>query len=235
MIPSCCGTRSNLGYCLSLAWVPQQPRIMRLIIAQGVEAGGHVAGQVSTMALVPRVVDAVALTPVVAAGGIADARGLVAALALGADGIVMGTRFLATPEANAHPMYQQKLVASTEEEAVYTLLFGQGWPNAPHRTLRTAFVEAWLGKEALAQESQSDQLVIGETQMAGQTIPVVRFASLPPSRQASGDIEAMSLLAGQSVGLVQEITPAATIIHEMIAGAHQIIEQRLNSALASGR
>ena len=206
-----------------------------VIIAQGVEAGGHVAGQVSTMALVPRVVDAVAPTPVVAAGGIADARGLVAAMALGADGIVMGTRFLATPEANAHPLYQQKLVASTEEEVVFTLLFGLGWPNAPHRALRTALVEAWLGKEAPTQQSQSDQPVIGETQMAGQTMPVVRFASLPPSREARGDIEAMSLLAGQSVGLVHEIKPAATIIHEMIVGAHQIIEQRLNSALASGR
>jgi nitronate monooxygenase len=205
-----------------------------VIIAQGVEAGGHVAGQVSTMVLVPRVVDAVAPTPVIAAGGIADARGLVAALALGADGIVMGTRFLATPEANAHPIYQQKLVASTEEETVSTLLFGNGWPNAPHRALRTAFVEAWLGKEVPIQESQSDQPVIGETQMAGQTIPVLRFASLPPNSEASGDIEAMSLLAGQSVGLVHEIKPAATIIHEMIAGAHQIIEQRLNSALAGG-
>jgi nitronate monooxygenase len=206
-----------------------------VIIAQGVEAGGHMAGQVSTMALVPRVVDAVAPTPVVAAGGIADARGLVAALALGADGIVMGTRFLATPEANAHPLYQQKLVASTEEEVVSTLLFGLGWPNAPHRTLRTTFVEAWLGKEAPTQRSQSDQPAIGETQMAGQTIPVLRFTSFPPSREASGDIEAMSLFAGQSVGLVHEIKPAATIVREMIAGAHQIIEQRLNSALVSGR
>jgi NAD(P)H-dependent flavin oxidoreductase YrpB (nitropropane dioxygenase family) len=200
-----------------------------VIIAQGVEAGGHVAGQVSAMTLVPRVVDTVAPTPVVAAGGIADARGLVAALALGADGIVMGTRFLATPEANAHSIYQQKLVASTEEETVHTLLFGQGWPNAPHRTLRTAFVEAWLGKEAPTQESQSDQPVIGETQIAGQTIPVMRFASLPPSREASGDIEAMSLLAGQSVGLVHEIKPVATIIHEVITGARQIIEQRLTA------
>jgi NAD(P)H-dependent flavin oxidoreductase YrpB (nitropropane dioxygenase family) len=206
-----------------------------VIIAQGVEAGGHVVGQVATMALVPRVVDAVAPTPVVAAGGIADARGLVAALALGAHGVVMGTRFLATPEANAHPIYQQKLVASTEEETVQTVLFGHGWPNAPHRTLRTAFVEAWLGKEALAQESRPDEPVIGETRMAGQSVPVLRFASFPPSREARGDIEAMSLLAGQSVGLVHEIKPAATIVREMVAGAHQIIEQRLNGALTSGR
>jgi NAD(P)H-dependent flavin oxidoreductase YrpB (nitropropane dioxygenase family) len=201
------------------------------IIAQGVEAGGHVAGQVATMVLVPRVVDAVAPTPVVAAGGIADARGLVAALALGAGGVAMGTRFLATPEANAHPLYQQKLVAASEEETVRTILFGNGWPNAPHRTLRTAFVDAWLGREALAQEAGPDAVAIGETRIASQAMPVPRFASLPPNREASGDVEAMSLLAGQSVGLVHEIKPVATIVREMVAGAHQIIEQRLRGAL----
>jgi NAD(P)H-dependent flavin oxidoreductase YrpB (nitropropane dioxygenase family) len=77
-----------------------------VIIAQGIEAGGHVAGQVSTMVLLPRIVDAVAPALVLAAGGIADARGLAAALCLGADGAVMGTRLLATPEANAHAAYK---------------------------------------------------------------------------------------------------------------------------------
>jgi Dioxygenases related to 2-nitropropane dioxygenase len=110
------------------------------IIAQGVEAGGHIAGQVSTMVLVPRVVDAVSPVPVAAAGGIADARGLVAALALGAEGVVLGTRFLATPEAAAHPIYKQKVLEATEEDTVRTTLFGRDWPNAPHRALRTAFV-----------------------------------------------------------------------------------------------
>jgi NAD(P)H-dependent flavin oxidoreductase YrpB (nitropropane dioxygenase family) len=206
-----------------------------VIIAQGVEAGGHAPGQVATMALVPRVVDAVAPLPVVAAGGIADARGLVAALALGADGVVMGTRFLATPEANAHPRYQEALVAATEEETVRTILYGNGWPNAPHRTLRTTFVDAWLEKETLTQESWQDELAIGETRIAGQAMPVVRFASLPPNREASGDVEAMSLLAGQSVGLVHEIKPAATIVREMIEGAHQIIGHRLTGTLAPTR
>ena len=95
-----------------------------VIIAQGVEAGGHVAGEVTTMALVPRVVDTVAPTPVVAAGGIADARGLVAALALGAEAVVLGTRFLATPEANAHPLYKHKLVTATEADTVRTRSLG---------------------------------------------------------------------------------------------------------------
>ena len=85
-----------------------------VIIAQGVEAGGHVAGEVSTLALVPRVVDAVAPRPVVAAGGIADARGVVAVLALGAQAAMLGTRFLASAESRAHPHYKQRLLEADE-------------------------------------------------------------------------------------------------------------------------
>src|SRR4030066_1721895 len=106
------------------------------------------------MALVPRVVDAISPIPVVAAGGIADARGLVAALALGADGVVLGTRFLATIESNAHPLYKKKVLEATEEDTVRTTLFGHGWPNAPHRPIRTAFVEGGLGKERRGNEGR---------------------------------------------------------------------------------
>jgi nitronate monooxygenase len=119
-----------------------------VIIAQGVEAGGHVAGEVSTLALVPRVVDAVAPLPVAAAGGISDGRGVVAALALGAQAAVLGTRFLASTEARAHPQYKKKLLAADGSDTVRTTLFGFGWPNSPHRTLRTRFVQEWLGNEA---------------------------------------------------------------------------------------
>src|SRR6059036_2277173 len=109
-----------------------------VIVAQGAEAGGHVEGKVSTMVLVPRIVDAVAPTPVAAAGGIADGRGVAAALALGAEAAVLGTRFLATPEANAHPLYKTRILDASEEDTVRTVLFGGGWPGAPHRVLRTA-------------------------------------------------------------------------------------------------
>ena len=160
------------------------------------------------MALVPRVVDTVAPIPVVAAGGIADERGLVAALALGAEAVVLGTRFLASQEANAHSLYKQKLVTATEADTVRTTLFGHGWPNAPHRTLRTPFVEAWLGQEARGNASRPDEPVVGETQIAGKTIPVLRFMGFPPNASTTGDIESMDLLAGQSVGLVHEIKPA---------------------------
>ena len=203
-----------------------------VIIAQGAEAGGHIAGQVATMALVPRVVDAVSPVPVAAAGGIADARGLVAALALGAEGVVLGTRFLATPEAAAHPVYKRKVLDATEEETVRTTLFGHGWPNAPHRTLRTAFVEEWLKDEARGSEQRPDEPVIGETVFGGQRVPLLRFMGFPPSVEATGDIESMGLMAGQSVGLVQEIKPAELIVRELLEGARQIIEHRLNKKLA---
>jgi nitronate monooxygenase len=196
-----------------------------VIIAQGVEAGGHVAGEVSTIVLVPRIVDAVAPTLVLAAGGIADARGLAAALCLGADGVVMGTRFLATPEANAHPMYKARLFAATEEDTVRTILFGYGWPHAPHRTLRTRFVREWVDRESEAQDARSDEPIIGHTVIGGAEIPIQRFASMPPNIHATGDIESMSLLAGESVGLIDQIRPAAEILREAVSGAERLIRE----------
>ena len=100
------------------------------------------------------IVDAVTPALVLAAGGIADARGLAAALCLGADGVVMGTRFLATAEANAHADYKAKLVAASEEDTVRTILFGNGWPHAPHRTLKTSFVSKWADREGETQVSR---------------------------------------------------------------------------------
>ena len=190
-----------------------------VVVAQGVEAGGHVAGEVSTMVLVPRVVDAIRPRPVVAAGGIADARGLLAVLVLGAQAAVLGTRFLASTEARAHLSYKQKLVRATESDTVRTTLFGYGWPHAPHRALRTQFVEQWIGDEARGQESRPDEPIIGETIIAGRPMPILRFMGIPPNRDASGDLDAMGMLAGQCVGLVRDVKPAAEIIRELIEGA----------------
>ena len=194
-----------------------------VIIAQGSEAGGHVAGEVSTLVLVPRIVDAVTPALVLAAGGIADARGLGAALCLGADGVVMGTRFLATLEANAHPEYKARLAAATEEDTVRTILFGNGWPDAPHRTLRTPFVNQWIPRESETQGSQPEEPVIGRTAIAGAEISVQRFVSIPPNVDATGDIQSMALLAGQSVGLVHDLRPAGEIVREMVAGSERLI------------
>jgi nitronate monooxygenase len=114
-----------------------------VVVAQGWEAGGHVWGSVSTLALVPRVVDEVAPVPVVAAGGVADGRGLAAVLALGAAGAWVGTRFLAASEAAIHPDYRRRIFAAGEADTFYGTLFDRGWVDAPHRTLRNSTVEAW--------------------------------------------------------------------------------------------
>jgi nitronate monooxygenase len=195
-----------------------------VIIAQGVEAGGHVAGEVSTLVLVPQVVDAVGPKPVIAAGGIADARGVVAVMALGAQAAVLGTRFLASSESRAHPHYKEKLLQATDQDTVRTVLFGHGWPEAPHRTLRTPFVEEWIGNEARGQESRMDEPEVGQTIIAGQAMPVLRFMGFPPNLDATGDIDSMSLLAGQCVGEISEIKSAADIVHELVEGAEKLLQ-----------
>jgi NAD(P)H-dependent flavin oxidoreductase YrpB (nitropropane dioxygenase family) len=194
-----------------------------VIIAQGVEAGGHTAGEVTTLALVPRVVDAVAPLPVAAAGGIADARGFVAALALGAQAVMLGTRLIATTEAYAHPVYKQKILQASENETVRTTLFGYGWPNAPHRTLRTPFVERWLTEERRGNEERPDEPRIGQTKIGGRPVPLLRFMGFPPTPDASGDLESMDFLAGQGVGLVKEVKPAGEVVREFLEGACHIL------------
>ena len=198
-----------------------------VIIAQGYEAGGHVAGRVALSVLVPRVVDAVAPVPVAAAGGIADARGVVAALALGAEAVVLGTRLLATPESLAHPDYKARVVSASEEDTVHTTLFGRGWPNAPHRTLRTPFVATWLADEARGNESRPDEPIVGQVAIGGQRVPLYRFDCLPPNASTTGSIESMALLAGQSAGLVRRIEPAAAVVRELVEAAERIIAERL--------
>ena len=197
------------------------------IIAQGVEAGGHIAGELSTMTLVPRVVDAVAPVPVIAAGGIADARGLVAALALGAQAAVLGTRFIVTPEADAHPEYKRRILAASGDDTVRTTLFGGGWPNAPHRVLRTDFVSQWLSEEPRGNENRPDEPVMAESKLGGEPFPIRRFMVFPPNRDTTGAVESMALYAGQSAGLVREQKPAGRIVAELVQEATELILTQL--------
>src|SRR5258706_2338071 len=169
-----------------------------IIIAQGWEAGGHVRGTVATMPLIPAVADAVSPTPVVSAGGIADGRGLAAALALGAAGVWIGTRLLASAEAAIHPRHPEALLRANETDTVYLdNLFDIRWPNAPHRTLRNQTVRAW---EAAGRPPSGDRPGqgdrIGVSRSSG---PIVRYQSYTPGADAEGDIDSMSLWAGQSV------------------------------------
>jgi len=188
-----------------------------VVVAQGWEAGGHVRGQVTTMALVPRVVDAVAPTPVVAAGGIADGRGLAAALVLGAAGVWIGTRFLASEEAAAHSLYKESIVGAAEVDTVYTSLFEGGWPNAPHRVLRNSTVANWeaAGSPPPGKRSREGEIVArfpdGE--------PIARYSDIPPLPGMTGDVEALPHYAGQSAGLVTRVRPAGQIVRDLLEEA----------------
>lgn len=192
-----------------------------VVVAQGWEAGGHVRGEVTTMALVPRVIDAVDPLPVVAAGGIADGRGLAAVLALGAGATWMGTRFLLAQEAATHPLYQQRVIAAAETDAVYSTLFDGGWPNAPLRALRNPTWESWrTAGEPLpgSRPGEGEVIATGED---GRDI--YRYDSDAPVAGASGAIEEMVLYAGQSVGQVTRIQPAGEIVREVATEAVQAL------------
>jgi len=193
-----------------------------IIVAQGWEAGGHVRGTVATLPLVPAVVDAVSPIPVVAAGGIADGRGLAAVLALGASGAWIGTRFLASEEAAIHPRYRERLLKATENDTIFLEeLFDVRWPKAPHRVLRNRTVADWeaAGRPRSGLRPGEGE-VIATSRSAG---PIVRYQSYTPGADAEGDIDALALWAGQSVGLVSRRQPAGDIVREISQEAQTIL------------
>jgi nitronate monooxygenase len=192
-----------------------------VIVAQGWEAGGHVWGSVSTLALVPRVVDAVAPIPVVAAGGIADGRGLAAVLALGAAGAWVGTRFLAASEAAIHPDYRRRILAAGEADTFYGTLFDRGWPDAPHRTLRNSTVEAW--EQAGRPPSGSRPGEDDEPASRPDGSPINRYASSTPTAGMGGDVEPLPHWAGQGIGLVTREESAAEIVASLVTEAEEVI------------
>jgi len=194
-----------------------------VVVAQGWEAGGHVRGDIATLPLVPAVVDAVTPVPVVAAGGIADGRGLAAALALGAAGAWIGTRFLSAPEAGIHPRYQALLLQAAETATVHTTLFDIGWPDAPHRVLRNKTYAMW---EAAGRPAPGERP--GETDVvarSGRMGEIVRYRCYTAGADTEGDVDTLSLWAGQSVGLVSKRQPAAEIVREIAEEAEGILRR----------
>ena len=185
-----------------------------VIVAQGWEAGGHVWGKVATLPLVPAVVDAVAPVPVIAAGGIGDARGVAAVLALGAQAAWLGTRFLLAEEMPIHEDYRRRLIAAAETDPQwYANLYDVGWPDSPHRALRNSTARAW---EAADRPPDSQRPGAGDVIAhfaSGEGI--VRYEPAPPMVGTTGDIEALSMWAGQSVALAREPQSAAEIVTEL--------------------
>jgi nitronate monooxygenase len=176
-----------------------------LVIAKAWESGGR--KRIEGPALLPlldAVLPAVSL-PVIAAGGIATARGVAAVLAAGAAAARVGTRFIAAAESDAHPEWVRALIEARAEEAVVSRAFNAGLPEpGPHRVLARSVAAA----EALEGDA-------GVVRMGAAEIPVGRFAPTPPTRDSSGAIEAMPFYAGQSAGAVDAIRPAAEIVAEL--------------------
>lgn len=195
-----------------------------VVVAQGFEAGGHVRGTTPLMALIPAVVEAIPHVPVVAAGGIVDGRGLAAALALGADGVLMGTRFLAAEEAFVHPEYRRRLLESDGETVYAEDLFDVKWPNAPHRMLRNRVVAEWeaAGRPPLA-EREGVERIIGVSTLSGNSVEISRYTAFTASPAFEGDIEEVALWAGMGVGRVREVQPAGEIVRETVLEAEAIL------------
>jgi len=186
-----------------------------LIVAQGIEAGGHVRGTIGLLPLLDAVLGAVTV-PVVAAGGIGTARGFAAALAAGASAARIGTRFVATVESGAHPTYQQALVTAEVADTVVTERYSVWWSDErdrAHRVLRSAVDAA----EAL------DDEYVGDVGGEGEPFQIPRFAVRPPNRVTRGRIEAMALYAGQSVGAVRAVVPASEVVRELAEGAERLL------------
>jgi NAD(P)H-dependent flavin oxidoreductase YrpB (nitropropane dioxygenase family) len=186
------------------------------IIAQGIEAGGHVRGGIGVLALLDQVLRAVDV-PVLAGGGIGSGRALAAVLAAGAAGARVGTRFVAAEEADAHPDYVQALMDAQAQDTVYTESFSVGWPNAPHRVLRSCI--------SAAEAYQGD--VVGEDvdPNTGMRRIIPRWAPLPIHTGVTGAIQAMPHWAGESVGGVKKAQPAAEIVRELADEAEQLLRR----------
>lgn len=170
------------------------------VIAEGTEAGGHI-GELTTMALVPQVVDVVNI-PVIAAGGIADGRGFLAALSLGAEGVQMGTRFVCAEECIAHEKYKEMVIKAKDRDAVVTARV----TGHPVRVLRNKLVREFskLEKEGATAE-EIEQLGQGKLRVA----------------VVDGDVENGSVMAGQIAGMVTKIQPCREIIEEIVIDAEK--------------
>ena len=185
-----------------------------IIVAQGHEAGGH-TGRVATLALVPQVVDAVSPIPVLAAGGIADGRGLVASLALGAEGVLVGTRFIATDEASSHINYKQRLVTMSDDDTVVS----RAYTGKTCRVIRNLYTEEWRDREGEAKPFPLQVTVAGEHIIGA---------------MLHGEMERGFAPAGQISGAIRDITPAGEVVRAIIREAEEVLRSLATQHLGAG-
>lgn len=187
------------------------------LIAQGMEAGGHVRGEVSSFALLPEVVALAGAVPVAASGGIASGAALVAALALGAQAVSLGSAFVATEESFAHPHHRQRLVEARAEDTLHTSVFARNWTiTAPVRVLPNAITR---GEYDGLSEAQRQQPIAWQD--GGQ--PVYPFSTDSPAIDASGRLDDLAIYAGQSIGQIHDIVPAGERVAQLVREAEAVL------------
>ena len=179
------------------------------LIVQGTEAGGHVEARAPLLDLLGALRDVP--VPLIAAGGITAPAAVRAALDAGASGIAAGTAYLAAIEADVHPVYRDRVLRARGTDTVLTGLFDGGWPDAPHRVLRNATVEAC---EAAGRRPQEGEQVATRGRHA-----ILRYSDAQPTRDTEGDVAAMALYAGSGVGEVRAEEPAADITRRLLRAA----------------
>jgi nitronate monooxygenase len=185
------------------------------IIAQGFEAGGHVRGGVSSLVLLPQVVRAVSV-PVVASGGFATGESLIAALALGVQGIHCGTAFLATTESFAHAYHKDRVVQAKSEDIVYTDAFAINWPpNSPVRVIGNSLTDEL--EQRLLGNDQED--IFREAVAEEDGRPIYKFSTDSPLKITTGDLECLALFAGQIVGEIETIPSAGARVSQIVTAA----------------
>lgn len=186
------------------------------LIAQGVEAGGHVRGKVPVRTLLSELMQSCAV-PVLAAGAMVDGKDLVEVLQLGAQGIVVGTAFLATSESFAHDYHKQRIVEATAEDTVLTDIFHINWPiGAPVRVLRNSTTSGKKG------DPFGPRRIIGDEEGR----PIYLFSTDSPSSVMTGDFEAMALYAGEGVDRITEIVPAGERVARIVDEATRVLERQ---------
>ncbi|HEU4687957.1 MAG TPA: nitronate monooxygenase [Vicinamibacterales bacterium] len=202
------------------------------VIAQGREAGGHNKSVTRTMPLLRRVVRAVRPLMVLASGGIATGADVVEALSNGAEGVWVGTRMVASTEAFAHPEYKRRLLEAHGRATAVTTAFGPEYPNVPYRVLRTDLVRRVTGREDQIPPPQPGDPQLGETILFPFTLRVPYtmppFSAVVPTPDTTGQFDLMGFPAGEdSVRKIKNIKPAAEIIADMMAEAHEILREEL--------
>jgi NAD(P)H-dependent flavin oxidoreductase YrpB (nitropropane dioxygenase family) len=200
------------------------------VSVRGLEAGGHVRGTTSVWDLLPATVEKVAPVPVLASGGIGDGAGIARALRLGAQGVSLGTRFVASDESRAHPDYKRRIIESAAEDTVYTEdLYDLWWPGAPHRTLRNRNFDEWEAAGRPAPGNRPGEgTTIGTMRLgSGETYELPRYVGAgSPLVTFEGELDYMPMWAGESVGAVHEVLPTAEIVSRLAADAAVALDGR---------